>query len=88
MSSRLIKLFSHISFLSFEGPALALAYEHGVTKGVKEGVFAPDQELNRVQMAFMLMRAYESVSDEKVTVSDEKVFKDKGAFLFGLMTKY
>ncbi|MYL32439.1 2,' 3'-cyclic nucleotide 2'-phosphodiesterase [Pontibacillus yanchengensis] len=69
-------------FEDVEDPAFALAYEHGVTKGVKEGIFAPDQELNRVQMAVLLMRGYDVVSDQEVNVSVEDTFKDGGTFVW------
>ncbi|MCD5324902.1 MULTISPECIES: 5'-nucleotidase C-terminal domain-containing protein [Pontibacillus] len=55
---------------------IAAAYEAGITNGVAEGKFAPDQELDRGHMAVLAINAFENMYGE-ITLDDRTSFKDE-----------
>ncbi|GAA0336724.1 hypothetical protein GCM10008967_28820 [Bacillus carboniphilus] len=55
---------------------ISAAYEAGIVFGETDDTFAPSKSITRDQMAVMLMRAYEYVTEEEYVAEAEAPFKD------------
>lgn len=65
-------------FTDTNNPEILKAYNLGITTGISENTFAPENNLTREQAAVMLARAYtKAFSLEKLPeISDKKLFED------------
>lgn len=55
---------------------IEIAYQHGLIKGIDEGLFAPNQPLTREQMAAILSRVSEEKGKVEIAQTVESPFKD------------